>query len=651
MGCRSRSRSPATIDGRKRLRTDEKFSETGAALSAWWGGVLNQQPEVYAAGKFIDLSVPAKYRTLRGPRGITRLYVRKDFDDLYSAIEAAVSMDWLGLLNGNPGVGKSAFLWYFLIRFGIEMTIENTSFVVVYQSADFIWEFTSLGQVSIHEKTDYPLSRLQRCVVHLIDQKIESGDPLGKRILVAASPGRRNIKSAKPIGVKSKFFVHPWDKDEFEALLGLWELESKEMREEADRLLKTSEPSDRRWKTYSEEWSPRVALLDEADRLDARIKAADLYYDWYGGIPRLLRDAAVGDLDDQACERNVQTSLCNTDLPKVYRAILSGATSDDISWLLLHFKRPLVKGARYLLDFASSKIKYLFTETLVRTKQEDFRTLVQSTDPELGALRGYVFEQEVVRLVLDSNFAAVTLIDNKHCSRCQARVVEEGANRRLIVCRQCRKWYHQECARCPLPVPKLWNCQSCEGETIHEGIGTGGLRLRYYNGDLKTALLAAGRNAKDFVWRPINKSNAAFDFAIPPRVLGQATVASEHPVPREAVEEGVAALDAWNNEYNKDLMDPRQREYILAFYLARGNFERFGYQSYRDKHRHVCNKAVKGIIQVKILIETYELLQLAHPVAGSVDKLIDLEYQEQLFLPQEGCIDRGIKCLGGATSA
>ncbi|XP_024529128.1 uncharacterized protein LOC9650132 [Selaginella moellendorffii] len=269
-----------------------------------------------------------------------------------------------------------------------------------------------------------------------------------------------------------------------------------------------------------------------------------MHYDWYGGIPRLLRDAEVDDLNDPACDRNVHT------------------------------------------------------KTLVRTKQEDFRTLVQSTDPELGALRGYVFEQEVVWLVLESNFAAVTL----------------------------------ECARCPLPVPSLWNCQSCEGETIHESIGTGRLRLRYYNGDLKTALLAAGRNAKDFVWRPINKSNAAFDFAIPPRVLGQATVASEHPVPREAVEEGVAALDAWNNEYNKDLMDPRQREYILAFYLARGNFERFGYQSYRDKHRHVCNKAVKGIIQVKILIETYELLQLAHPVAGSVDKLIDLEYQEQYDL-------------------
>ncbi|EFJ28526.1 hypothetical protein SELMODRAFT_411388 [Selaginella moellendorffii] len=195
----------------------------------------------------------------------------------------------------------------------------------------------------------------------------------------------------------------------------------------------------------------------------------------------------------------VRGMFCNTE---VYRAILSAATSDDISWLLLHFKRPLVKGARYLLDFASSKIKYLFTETLVRTKQEDLRTLVQSTDPELGALRGYVIEQEVVRLVLDSNLAAVTLTMPKN----------------------------QECARCPLPVPSLWNFESFEGETIHEGISTGGLRLRYYNGDLKTALPAA------------------------------------------------------------------------------------------------------GIIQVKILIETYELLQLAHPVAGSVDKLIDLEYDEQYDL-------------------
>ncbi|EFJ30729.1 hypothetical protein SELMODRAFT_409321 [Selaginella moellendorffii] len=334
-----RSWSPATIDGRKRLRTDAKFrSETGA-LSAWWGGVLNQQPEVYAAGKFIDLSVPAEYGTLRGPRGITRLYVRKDFDDLYSAIEAAVSMDWLGCLNGNPGVGKSAFLWYFLIRFGIEMTIENTSFVVVYQSADFIWEFTSEGQVSIHEKTEYPLSRLQQCVVHLIDQKIESGDPLGKRILVAASPGRRNIKSAKPIGVKSKFFVHPWDKDEFEALLGLWKLESKEMREEADRLLKTSEPSDRRWKMYSKQslhgwlfWMRQIGWMHASKQLTC-------------------------------------------------------TTTGTVGYIVYFVKQ------RYLLDFASLKIKHLFTETLARTKLEDMVIFLKSTDPELGALRKYIFEQ------------------------------------------------------------------------------------------------------------------------------------------------------------------------------------------------------------------------------------------------------------------
>ncbi|EFJ30727.1 hypothetical protein SELMODRAFT_409318 [Selaginella moellendorffii] len=171
-------------------------------------------------------------------------------------------MDWLGRLNGNPGVGKSAFLWYFLIRFGIQKTIRNTSFVVVFQSGNLIWEFTSEGQVSIHEKTEYPLSRLEE---YLIDQKIESGDPLGSR-------------------------------DEFEALLGLWKLESKEMREEADRLLKeagSSEPSDCRCIMYSKQSSPQLALLNEADQLDARIKATDLYYDWYGGIPRLLRQAAV----------------------------------------------------------------------------------------------------------------------------------------------------------------------------------------------------------------------------------------------------------------------------------------------------------------------------------------------------------------------
>ncbi|EFJ35929.1 hypothetical protein SELMODRAFT_404265 [Selaginella moellendorffii] len=216
--------------------------------------------------------------------------------------------------------------------------------------------------VSIHEKREYPLSQWKKCVVHLINQKIRSGNPLGSRVL-AASPDPANTKSVKPVGVENEFLVHTWDKDDFEELLGVWRLESKEMWEEADRLLEEAGNSNKC------RWSNKASVLrNEADGLDARINAAGFFYDWYSGIPRLLRQAAVCDLSEQAWERKIRASVMYycTDLPKVYWALHS---RDDIACLLLHFKQPLADNARFLLDFAPSKVKDLFTETLTCSRK------------------------------------------------------------------------------------------------------------------------------------------------------------------------------------------------------------------------------------------------------------------------------------------
>ncbi|EFJ09189.1 hypothetical protein SELMODRAFT_428297 [Selaginella moellendorffii] len=522
-------------------------------------------------------------------------------------------------------------------------------FVLVYQSGNYVWSFDSNGEVELTPKSQFQATSLRPAKWHLINHKIEPSDALGKRVLVAASPDPANVKNAYPDRHLAIVYLYPWDRDEFDALVKLWEEEASQLEKRASQLemqqscelqgcsleetdnmmedeLKNTYEVQEREGDDADDKMIAENLREEARLIRIRVGVADTYYKWFGGVPRKLWQIEPRLLTDIELERFVDTALFKTDV----RAIAAGAESDDISWMLLHLKRPQAAGYKYLIDFASPKIKYKFTSSIPTANRHDLIVLLDSTDPGLGALGGFLFEQDVVAKVLQSPISAVLMVDDKHCTKCNSRMDCGEGPVNWIACGVCKKWYHYLCVLETAPVPLKWRCASCEGKPGDEVLTTTRrLRLRYYRGDLKEALFNAGAHAVNYVWRPLRKKNGSYDFAILPGTLGQATTAKYHPVPFEAIKGGLAALEAWNKEYNKEAYPER---FLLSFFLSRDNYPDFGYQSYRNKQHRVSNKGVRGIMQAKVLIQTLgdEQSQLCADIPepeDSVEKLDELAFE------------------------
>ncbi|EFJ07172.1 hypothetical protein SELMODRAFT_430009 [Selaginella moellendorffii] len=531
-------------------------------------------------------------------------------------------------------------------------------FVLVYQSGNYVWSFDSNGGVELTPKSQFQATSLRPAKWHLINQKIEPSDALGKRVLVAASPDPANVKNAYPDRQLARVYLYPC---EFDALVKLWEEEASQLEKRASQLemqqscelqgcsLEETDTmmEDELKNTYEvqeregDDANDKVIagnLRDEAGLIRIRVGVADTYYKWFGGVPRKLWQLEPRLLTDIELERFVDTALFKTDVGKVYRAIAAGAESDDISWMLLHLKRPQAAGYKYLIDFASSKIKYKFTSSIPTANRHDLIVLLDSRDPGLGALGGFLFEQDVVAKVLQSPISAVLMVDDKHCTKCNSRMDCGEGPVNWIACGVCKKWYHYLCVLETAPVPLKWRCASCEGKPGDEVLTTTRrLRLRYFRGDLKEALSNAGADAVNYVWRPLRKKNGSYDFAILPGTLGQATTAKYHPVPFEAIKGGLAALEAWNKEYNKEDYPERLRLPELSEQAApriKQGSERYlsiGFPvvfALFMVNRLEC----AGIMQAKVLIQTLgdEQSQLCADIPepeDSVEKLDELAFE------------------------
>ncbi|XP_024516943.1 uncharacterized protein LOC112341278 [Selaginella moellendorffii] len=542
-----------------------------AAAAQWWAEIRRKGPESYASGMTFELP-EAGVRSIAFSNEV--LFVREAFDGLYKEILTVLESRKFGLchVNGNSGVGKSAFLWYFIIRTGID----RPESVILYETDTRLWEFRR-GALRLVAKTEYSFDEIESSEVtfHLIDQKISPGRPIGNRAVVAASPDDDNTKSIRKVRRTYTRYLPPWDKTEFDLLVKLW-------KSQADKL-----PGP------------------EADEVDEKVKAANLAFSWFGGIPRFLWDREDGTLTEEDFRSDVMKCLANTKLKNVSVILQNSA---GVSWRLFHFNvTPGTRFRRFRYTFCSEKVASLYAEYLCTTNVDKIRSFLEASQPfsEYSALRGFVFEQYVVSQALEHDIMVMPMVDTAYCQHC-SRSDDRGKNKKVpwIQCGTCLKWYHTKCVGIKFKFDFNYKCRNCQGEPNAQVVSPSGLLLRYYEGDLEDALLAAGEEAIKYLWRPLKKNNAVFDFVLLPRTLGQATVArTNHRPVLEATIKAQQALKAWRDEFYQD---NNNDDTLLAFFVPPDSYSNFKFQPYRSSGK-VAQKAVKGIVQCKVAV----------PVSGS----------------------------------
>ncbi|EFJ14927.1 hypothetical protein SELMODRAFT_423205 [Selaginella moellendorffii] len=400
------------------------------------------------------------------------LYVREVFDALYQDIVETLAIEdcSLCLLNGNSGVGKSAFLWYFIIRTGID----KPGSLILYESETFIWEFRGRS-LKLIAKHDYPLHLIASPSVdyHLIDQKISSGRTLGAQALLAGSPDESNTKIASPVP-----FEH-------------------------------------------------------------------------------------------------EAQECGSHLGKP----------------LFHFVLRPGSFSRFQYTFCSDKVASMFAQYLCSaTNVEKLGRFLEATRmfKEYASLRGFLFEQYVLRQALQRNIMALPASDSACCGACHRK------NTARIQCGGCLGWYHTKCVQAKVTSTRF-RCERCDGapEVVEP------LLLRYYEGDLEDALLAAGRDAAKFLWRPLRKNSAGLGFVWLPRTLGVATVCRDRKPAVEHLAKAMQALRSWRHEYDRSYTE--EDNIVLLFLVSPDAFSSFQFQPYQVSGK-VSHKAMKGVVQCKMAV-------------------------------------------------
>ncbi|EFJ33262.1 hypothetical protein SELMODRAFT_406933 [Selaginella moellendorffii] len=89
-----------------------------------------------------------------------------------------------------------------------------------------------------------------------------------------------------------------------------------------------------------------------------------------------------------------------------------------------------------------------------------------------------------------------------------------------------------------------------------------------------------GGNADRYLWRPLRKNNADFDFVLAPQTLGKIT----HDPP--SLEYLAKALRAREEEFGKKVLD------VLLFLIPSENFSQLGFQHYRTSRKQQSNENV-----------------------------------------------------------
>ena len=147
---------------------------------------------------------------------VKTFYVREVYQELYKKI---VSLDNnINLVLGNPGIGKTLFLQYFLMKL---LRVKKKRHVVFYKKSQDTWIHfdMSKNKATVHiKKRPAILDEGNISLVYLLIDAASTQSQtfrLCERNLVVSSPNENNYSDLMKIGGKGKCFYMPsWSKDE-----------------------------------------------------------------------------------------------------------------------------------------------------------------------------------------------------------------------------------------------------------------------------------------------------------------------------------------------------------------------------------------------------------------------------------------------------
>ena len=270
------------------------------------------------------------------------LFVRKCHADLFDIVMGLYKPQLPGrgiVITGNPGIGKSWFLSYCLLR------LANEKRTVFFESVrtDERWLFKPDGTVT-QIKGDWPLETGDPSTVFLFDPY--GGAPREpERVtaftVVASSPNEQNFKEfAKQTG-SQKFYMPCWTWDEIELIL------------------------------------PHLPF--EPERARQR-------YEKFGGIPRYI-------FGTEKWDRELDDAIAITTCSDLYRSVGGPEMLKSASHKVLQYKVDIPSYEKSHVIFASDYVSKKVAQKLdEREHAELIRIVRYARDPNLSFIRGCLLE-------------------------------------------------------------------------------------------------------------------------------------------------------------------------------------------------------------------------------------------------------------------
>lgn len=271
------------------------------------------------------------------------LFVRKCHVDLFDIIMGLYKpqLPERGIvITGNPGIGKSWFLSYCLLR------LANEKKTVFFESVrrDERWLFKPDGTAT-QIKGDWPLETEDPSTVFLFDPY--GGAPREpKRVtaftVVASSPDKRNFKEfAKQTGSR-KFYMPCWTWDEIELIL------------------------------------PHLPFEPERSRQR---------YEKFGGIPHYIFDTK------EDWDRELDDAIAITSCSDLYQSIGGPEMLRSVSHKVLQYKVDIPSYKKSHVIFASDYVSERIVQRLAEREHAELVKFVKYVrDPVISVVRGNLFE-------------------------------------------------------------------------------------------------------------------------------------------------------------------------------------------------------------------------------------------------------------------
>jgi hypothetical protein len=339
------------------------------------------------------------------------LFVRECYEWFYDEAVRKMSEDCPGLIyTGNPGIGKSTWLNYALVRF------LQDGYAVVLERAKASDHFVFQGGICTHKKHQRPdLDDFSEKAVYLFDPDENDSHPLESNVftIVTSSPQEKHYKALKKLGAGRYYFP-------------CWSLEE----------LQAAKPSS----------------------MDS-LQVEELFLKW-GGIPRYV----FGNVQ-HIYEADLQKAITGLNLSLVFKYMNTPEISEEDQKMISH----IVVQYRILehddkpfqfveLDFASAWIGKQVVETQAK---QDYKKLIGHYEevrrsPWQGAYCGHLWERlchEIIPLGTKEGLKLEPLTEGKKQKRRVIKkplVVEKGKLETMIAALEKGCYFQPSAANFPV---------------------------------------------------------------------------------------------------------------------------------------------------------------------------------------------------------